>query len=77
MSDLDGFPLKKEAEIDGLPLGKEDVDGVPLESTDLDGFPLVKDEDIDGIPLSRPADRSKSKYCFMLRILSFNKLIFF
>ncbi len=61
MSDLDGFPLKKEAEVDGLPLGKEDVDGVPLESTDLDGFPLVKDEDIDGIPLSRPTDRSKSK----------------
>lgn len=62
--DLDGFPLAKEADIDGHPMVKDDLDGIPIKGDSLDGFPLSKasDVDIDGIPLGSDNGWSQSEF---------------
>ncbi|XP_036071240.1 U2 snRNP-associated SURP motif-containing protein isoform X2 [Oryzias melastigma] len=52
--EIDGAPLDRTA-IDGLPLGRsaEDIDGCPMGWDPLDGVPV---DDIDGVPLGVSSD---------------------
>ncbi|XP_032432798.1 U2 snRNP-associated SURP motif-containing protein isoform X1 [Xiphophorus hellerii] len=53
--EIDGAPLDRRL-IDGLPLGKtpvDDIDGCPMGWDPLDGVPV---DDIDGVPLNAPID---------------------
>ena len=70
--------MAKDQDIDGHPVGKDDVDGIPIDDQDnnLDGFPLSKaaDIDIDGIPFGGDIDGAPSMhvfvfFCFTLPLL--------
>ncbi|XP_016532465.1 U2 snRNP-associated SURP motif-containing protein isoform X3 [Poecilia formosa] len=53
--EIDGAPLDRRL-IDGLPMGKtpvDDIDGCPMGWDPLDGVPV---DDIDGVPLNAPID---------------------
>ncbi|XP_008425961.1 U2 snRNP-associated SURP motif-containing protein isoform X2 [Poecilia reticulata] len=53
--EIDGAPLDRRL-IDGLPIGKtpaDDIDGCPMGWDPLDGVPV---DDIDGVPLNAPID---------------------
>lgn len=53
--EIDGAPLNRRL-IDGLPMGKtpvDDIDGCPMGWDPLDGVPV---DDIDGVPLNAPID---------------------
>ena len=68
-------PVSLVPDLDGMPLGDPEFDGLPLMDTPTSSKPVVKTEDLDGLPLGDDLDGEPSKYSVIYD--SFNMLMSF